>query len=81
MAPDLDYLSRQGEPMTIAGRSLMLVRNVGPHLETDMVTIDERPVSETMVDAMVTTLCALHDLRGSGKIDGRPIRNSPMGSV
>lgn len=81
MTPDLDYLSPQGEPITIAGRSLMLVRNVGPHLDTDMITIDGNPVPETMVDAMVTALCALHDLRGNGQIDGRPIRNSPAGSV
>jgi malate synthase len=42
----------------------MLVRNVGPHLLTDIVRLDGQPVYETMVDAMITSLAAKHNLLG-----------------
>ena len=79
--PDRRFNGTDGSPLTLAGRSLMLVRNVGPHLTTDMITVGGEPVYETMIDAMVTALCALQDLRGQGRIDGRPARNSAAGSV
>ncbi|MXV98609.1 MAG: malate synthase G, partial [Acidimicrobiaceae bacterium] len=78
---DRSFIGPDGSRITLPGRSLMLVRNVGHHLTTDMVTLDGEPVYETMVDAMVTALCALHDLRGMGRVDGRPTRNSASGSV
>ena len=78
---DRRFTGADGSPRTLPGRSLMLVRNVGPHLTTDMVTLGGEPVCETMIDAMVTALCALHDLRGQGRVDGQPIRNSAAGSV
>ena len=79
--PDRSFTGPDGAPITLPGRSLMLVRNVGHHLTTDMVTIGGEPVCEAMVDAMVTALCALHDVRGMGRVDGRPVRNSATGSV
>ena len=79
--PDRSFTGPDGSPITLPGRSLMLVRNVGHHLTTDMVSIDGEPVYETMVDAMVTALCALHDVRGMGRVDNRPIRNSATGSI
>ena len=79
--PDRDITGPDGSAVTLPGRSLMLVRNVGHHLTTDMVMIDGEPVYETMVDAMVTALCALGDVRGMGRVDGRPIRNSATGSI
>ena len=79
--PDRSFAGPDGSPVTLPGRSLMLVRNVGHHLTTDMVRVDGEPVYETMVDAMVTALCALHDVRGMGRVDGRPIRNSATGSI
>ena len=81
LCPDLDFTGPDGSPLTLPGRSLMLVRNVGAHLTTGMVTLDGEPVYETMVDAMVTALGALHDLRGLGRVGGKPIRNSAAGSV
>ena len=78
---DRSFTAADGSALRLAGRSLMLVRNVGPHLSTDMVTLDGEPVSETMIDAMVTALCALGDLRGMARVDGTAIRNSPAGSV
>ena len=78
---DRSFTGPDGSQMTLPGRALMLVRNVGPHLSTDMVKLDGEPVCETMVDAMVTALCALHDLRGMGRLNGDRIRNSAAGSV
>ena len=74
--PDLEYLSPQGETITLPGRSMMFVRNVGTHMYTDAVTRDGEEVAETFLDAMVTVLAARHDLLGNGKF-----RNSRTGSV
>ena len=76
MEPDKEYINPEGKPITKHGRSLMLVRNVGSHLYTDMVLYDSKPVPETMVDLMVTSLCAIHDLKGNTKR-----HNSRTGSV
>mgnify|MGYP001174443962 CR=1 FL=1 len=62
--------------MTIRRRSLMLVRNVGMHLMTSMITINGQNVPETIIDAVITTLCAKHDIDNSGEN-----RNSPKGSI
>jgi malate synthase len=76
MEPDKEYIGAGGKPTIKKGRSLMLVRNVGSHLYTDMVLLDGKQVPETIVDLMVTSLSAIHDLKGISK---RP--NSLKGSV
>jgi malate synthase len=60
--------------VTLPGRSLMLVRNVGHHMTSDAVLLDGAPVFETVLDALITVTAALHDLKGAR-------RNSPAGSV
>ena len=61
----------------VPGRACLLVRNVGLHMYTDAVlTRDGREVPEGLLDLMVTTLGALHDLR---KTSGQ--RNSRTGSM
>ena len=77
LAPDRSYVDRDGAPFTLAGRSLMLVRHVGHLMTTDAVR--DRHGAETpegLLDAMVTVLAALHDLR---KTEGP--RNSRCASI
>ncbi|MFO8024160.1 malate synthase G [Thiohalophilus sp.] len=74
---DRDYLSPEGRPFTLHGRSLMLVRNVGHFLHTDAVTTHYgAPIPEGILDALVTTLIALHDIHGDSALG-----NSRTGSV
>lgn len=73
--PDADYLAPDGTPFTVKCRSLMLVRNVG-HLMTNPAVRDRdgNEVGEGLMDAMITTLIAMHDLAREGG-------NSVTGSV
>ena len=75
--PDRTYNAPDGSPLTIKGRALLWVRNVG-HLMTNpaILLADGSEVPEGLMDAMITVLIALHDLK---KTDGA--RNSLHGSV
>jgi len=84
---DRQYTGADGKPVTLHGRSLMFLRNVG-HLMTNPAIHYEasdgtrHEIPEGILDAMVTTLIAMHDLKGGGKdAKGNPIRNSRKGSV
>jgi malate synthase len=64
MQPDHNYLSPTGESFTLPGRSLMLVRNVGHLMTSDAIlTQDGDEVPEGIMDAMITSLIAIHDLK------------------
>ncbi len=65
LAKDRTYTGANGEDLHLHGRALMLVRNVG-HLMTTPAILDRdgNEVFEGLLDAMVTALCSLHDLRG-----------------
>ncbi|MEM6666387.1 MAG: malate synthase G, partial [Pseudomonadota bacterium] len=76
LAADRVYSTPDGTTdITLKGRTLMLVRNVG-HLMTSPAILDAagNPVFEGLMDAMITTLIAIHDLKRQGG-------NSVEGSV
>ncbi len=77
LVEDREFSTPGGGSMVKAGRALMLVRNVG-HLMTNPAVLDRdgNEAPEGLLDAMITVLCAKHDLQ---KTEGK--RNSRSGSV
>ncbi|WP_170343741.1 malate synthase G [Ruegeria atlantica] len=75
LAEDLSFTTPSGDKARLKGRSLMLVRNVG-HLMTNPAVLDAegREIGEGLMDALCTTLIAMHDLKRDGG-------NSVEGSV
>ena len=72
---DIAYVAADGTNATLKGRSLMLVRNVG-HLMTNPAVLDSegREIGEGLLDALITTLIAIHDVKRDGG-------NSQCGSI
>jgi len=65
---DRAFTSPDGNSFSLPGRSLMFVRNVG-HLMTNPAILDAEgnEIFEGLMDALFTTACSLHDLRGANK--------------
>ena len=77
LEPDRTFTTPSGGSVTIPGRSLMLVRNVGHHMYTDAILDAEgQEIPETFVDCAVGALIATLDLRGTPKL-----HNSRTGSI
>ncbi len=72
--PDRNYISKDGKKISLHGRALLLNRNVG-HLMTNpsILLKDGSEIPEGIMDAFVSTLCALHDFKNK--------KNSRTGSV
>lgn len=67
LAKDREYQGADGQPLTLPGRSLLFIRNVG-HLMTNPAIHDRdgREIPEGILDAVVTSLIGLHDLKRRG---------------
>ncbi|MCP5207020.1 MAG: malate synthase G [Hahellaceae bacterium] len=74
---DREYTATDGSTFSLKGRSMLFVRNVG-HLMTISAILDKdgNEIPEGIMDAMITTLIAIHDLKGLA-----PFRNSTADSV
>jgi malate synthase len=77
LEPDQIFEAPGGKQVSLHARALMLVRNVGHHMYTDIV-LDQagQETPETFLDCAITALIATHDLRGRPRL-----RNSRAGSV
>ncbi|EAT13440.1 malate synthase G [Bermanella marisrubri] len=77
MNPDREYTAPDGSTLKLKGRSMLFVRNVG-HLMTNPAILleDGSEIPEGIMDGVVTTLIAIHDIKGNS-----PFQNSTTGSV
>ncbi|MDO9476051.1 MAG: malate synthase G, partial [Pseudohongiella sp.] len=82
LAADREFVSPDGKQVLLPGRSLMLVRNVG-HLMSINAVLDERgqQIPEGILDALMTSAAALHDLRKPSAPSQMSLRNSRTGSI
>ncbi|MCB1615410.1 MAG: malate synthase G [Pseudomonadales bacterium] len=76
LAPDLHFNNPNGKPITLHGRSLLLIRNVGHLMTNDAVLLKGEEAPEGIIDAVVTALISLYDIKGLNQL-----RNSRTGSM
>ena len=76
LTADRHYLDPKGQPATLHGRSLLLVRNVGHLMTNEAVLIKGQEVPEGILDAVMTATISLYDLKHLNQL-----RNSRKGSM
>lgn len=61
---DREYLNNKDQKISLHGRSLILVRNVGHLMKNPSITLDNgSEIPEGIMDAFITVLCAIHDFK------------------
>jgi malate synthase len=77
MNQDREYTTPEGQTIKLKGRAMLFIRNVG-HLMTNPAILDQdgNEVPEGIMDAMITSLIAMHDLKGNS-----PFQNSTANSI
>lgn len=77
MSPDREYTAADGSKLSLPGRSLLFVRNVG-HLMTNPAILDKdgNEIPEGIMDGYMTSMIAIHNLKGTAKF-----ANSRTGSI
>ena len=73
---DREYISLDGQTLTLSGRSLLLVRNVGHLMTIDAVQFNSEDIPEGILDGMITALAFMHDYIGNS-----PYKNSASNSM
>lgn len=73
---DRHYQDLSGTTQVLKGRSLMLLRNVGHLMTNPAILLDGEEIFEGIMDALITPLLSLTDLRGEN-----PLTNSRTGSM
>ena len=76
MHPDREYTAPDGSKITLHGRSLMLIRNVGHLMTNPAILVEGEEIFEGIMDALITPLCTIPDLLGKNSL-----RNSRTGSM
>ncbi|WP_026470488.1 malate synthase G [Alkanindiges illinoisensis] len=76
MNSDLTFKDLNGGELKLHGRSLMLLRNVGHLMTNPAILVDGEEVFEGIMDALVTSLLTIHDIKGTNTL-----RNSRTGSM
>jgi malate synthase len=63
--PDRDYRKPDGAPLSLPGRSLLFIRNVGHLMTSDAILLpDGSEIGEGLMDGVITSLVSLHDIKG-----------------
>lgn len=80
MNPDREYTAPDGGKITLQGRSVMLIRNVGHLMTNPAILVDfegkQEEIYEGIMDALITPLCSLPDILGKNSLS-----NSRTGSM
>lgn len=79
---DRSYLTPSGESMVLSGRSLQFIRNVGHLMNSDLLlTAKDEEVPEGIIDAVITSLIALHDIKEPEVNRSSAFNNSKHASI
>ena len=82
LEPDREWTGANGAAMTLPGRSLLFVRNVG-HLMTNpaIMLADGHEIPEGIMDAVITSAIGMHDVNGLGPNRNSRPKNDEGGSI